>query len=161
MDTHDERSTSRPHRLSLRKETMLVACSCLLIVCTVLAFITIGGIQRTYAAGSFTQGASSTSATQAQLWFQPSGWTAGYVITHYTVASGAQQNVNMTYNSSTSRWEYTIGGLSTGNTISYSFTYQQSGRNSFFNKFAYNKINPVQTKFVIILVAALVICMSG
>ncbi len=75
----------------------------------------------------FTQGASSTSTNQAQLWFQPSGWTAGYVIAHYTVAGGGQQNVNMTYNSSTSRWEYTIGGLSTGNVIAYSFTYQQNG----------------------------------
>jgi hypothetical protein len=75
----------------------------------------------------FTQGASSVSSNQAQLYFQPSGWTAGYVIVHYTVAGGGQQNVNMTYDSSTSRWEYTVGGLSPGNVISYSFTYQQNG----------------------------------
>jgi hypothetical protein len=75
----------------------------------------------------FNQGASSISTNQAQLWFQPSGWTAGYVIVHYTVAGGSQQNVYMTYNSSTSRWEYTLGGLSAGNAISYSFSYQQNG----------------------------------
>src|SRR6266700_1778641 len=127
MEDHDGRSTSHPHKFPLRRRAMLVTCSCLLIVCTVLAYVTIGGIQRVHAAGSFSQGASSTGANQAQLWFQPSGWTAGYVITHYTVNSGTQQNVNMTYNSSTSRWEYTIGGLSAGNVISYSFTYQLSG----------------------------------
>ncbi|GCF09851.1 glycoside hydrolase family 16 protein [Dictyobacter arantiisoli] len=75
----------------------------------------------------FSQGASSTGTNQAQLWFQPSGWAAGYVILHYTVAGGNQQNLNMTYNTGDSRWEYTIGGLATGNVISYSFTYQQSG----------------------------------
>ncbi len=75
----------------------------------------------------FTQSASSVSANQAQLSFQPNGWTAGYVIVHYTVAGGGQQNVNMTYNSGTSRWEYTIGGLSSGNVINYSFTYQEAG----------------------------------
>jgi hypothetical protein len=86
-----------------------------------------GGIPRVHAADSFTEGASSTSASQALLWFQPSGWTAGYVITHYMVNGGTQENVYMTYNSSTSRWEYTISGLSAGNVISYSFTYQENG----------------------------------
>ncbi len=75
----------------------------------------------------FTQSASSVGTNQAQFSFQPSGWTAGYVIAHYTVAGGTQQNVNMTYNSSTSRWEYTAGGINSGNAVSYSFTYQKSG----------------------------------
>ena len=75
----------------------------------------------------FTQSATSTGTSQAQLSFQPNGWTAGYVIAHYTVAGGSQQNVNMTYNSSTSSWQYTIGGLSPGNVINYSFTYQKGG----------------------------------
>jgi Glycosyl hydrolases family 16 len=75
----------------------------------------------------FTQSASDISGNQAQLSFQPNGWTAGYVIAHYTVAGGGQQNVNMTYNSSTSRWEYTVGGLSQGTAINYSFTYQKNG----------------------------------
>ena len=75
----------------------------------------------------FTQSASSVSANQARLNFQPNGWTAGYVIAHYTVAGGYQQNVNMTYNSGDSQWEYTVGGLSSGNVINYSFTYQQNG----------------------------------
>ncbi len=77
--------------------------------------------------GSFTQGVSVISSNQARFWFQPCGWTAGYVILHYTVTGQGQQNVNMTYNSSTARWEYTVGGLSSGQTITYSFTYQKSG----------------------------------
>ena len=75
----------------------------------------------------FAQSASSSSANQALFTFQPSGWTAGYAIVHYTVAGGTQQNVNMTYNSSTSRWEYTAGGISSGQAVSYSFTYQKNG----------------------------------
>ncbi len=75
----------------------------------------------------FTQGVNSLSSSQALFWFQPSGWTAGYVILHYTVPGQAQQNVNMTYNSSTARWEYTVSGLSPGQTITYSFTYQRGG----------------------------------
>jgi beta-glucanase (GH16 family) len=76
---------------------------------------------------SFTRNAGSVSANQAQLNFQPNGWLAGYVIAHYTVAGGTQQNVNMTYNNGVSSWQYTIGGLSPGNVINYSFTYQQNG----------------------------------
>ena len=129
MANHDEHSAARFYKFPLRRRVILVACSFLLILCTVVAFISMDRSQRAHAdsSSSFTQGASSTGASQAQLWFQPSGWTAGYVIAHYTVTGGSQQNVNMTYNSSTSRWENTIGGLSTGNVISYSFTYQQSG----------------------------------
>jgi hypothetical protein len=80
------------------------------------------------ASGSgFSQGVNSLSSNQAQFWFQPNGWTAGYAILHYTVAGQTQQNVNMTYNSSAGQWQYTVSGLSPGQTIAYSFTYQQSG----------------------------------
>jgi hypothetical protein len=81
----------------------------------------------TTSGSGFNQGVSSVSGNQAQFWFQPGGWTAGYVILHYTVAGQTQQNVNMSYNSGTARWEYTVGGLSPGQSISYSFTYQQNG----------------------------------
>ena len=75
----------------------------------------------------FTQSASDISSNQAQLSFHPNGWSAGYVIAHYTVAGGGQQNVNMSYNSGAASWQSTIGGLSPGNVIHYSFTYQQNG----------------------------------
>jgi len=75
----------------------------------------------------FAQGVNSLSGNQGQFWFQPNGWTAGYVILHYTIAGQAQQNVNMSYNSGASQWQYTVGGLSPGQTTTYSFTYQQNG----------------------------------
>lgn len=77
--------------------------------------------------GTFAQGVNSVNSSSALFWFQPCGWTAGYVILHYTVPGQTQQNVQMTYNSSTARWEFTAGGMSSGQTITYSFTYQKSG----------------------------------
>ncbi len=77
--------------------------------------------------GGFAQGVNSTASNQAQFTFQPGGWSAGYVIAHYKVGGGDQQNVNMTYNGGASRWEYTAGGISSGNAVSYSFTYQKNG----------------------------------
>ncbi len=76
---------------------------------------------------SFTQGVNSTGSSTATAWFKPCGWTAGYVIVHYTISGQTQQNVNMSYNSSTAQWEYNIGGINSGQTLTYSFTYQQSG----------------------------------
>ena len=77
--------------------------------------------------GTFTQGVNSVNSTSAQFWFKPCGWTAGYVILHYTVSGAGQLNVQMAYNSSTARWEYTAGGMSSGKSVTYSFTYQKSG----------------------------------
>ncbi|MEJ5284751.1 MAG: glycan-binding surface protein [Brevinematales bacterium] len=79
------------------------------------------------ASSLFTHGGEVVNSTSAKLYFKPNGWTAGYVIVHYTVNNGGQQNVQMTYNSSTARWEYTITGLSSGATIKYGFTYQKDG----------------------------------
>ena len=75
----------------------------------------------------FSQGVNTVDTSQAQFWFQPGGWTAGYVILHYTVAGQVQQNVYMSYNSSAGQWQYTAGGMSSGQTVTYSFTYQQNG----------------------------------
>jgi hypothetical protein len=75
----------------------------------------------------FSWGVNSVSATQGQFWFAPSGWTAGYVILHYVVGGNTQQNVFTAYNSGTARWEYTAGGMSSGQVVKYSFTYQKGG----------------------------------
>jgi hypothetical protein len=80
-------------------------------------------------AGSFTQGVTSTDSSSAQLCFTPSGTTA-YVILHYTLPGGGQQNVQMTYNASTARWESSVAGLSSGQALQYSFTYQKDGQQS-------------------------------
>ncbi len=85
----------------------------------------------------FTQGVNTLSSSQAQFWFQPSGWTAGYVILHYTVSGQTQQNLNMTYNSSAGQWQYTVSGLA-GQSISYSFTYQQNGLQYDTGTYTYN-----------------------
>lgn len=77
--------------------------------------------------GSFTTGVVSSSSTTALPWFQPCSWTAGYVILHYILPNQVQQNVQMTYNSSTSRWEYAVSGMSSGQVLQYAFTYQKSG----------------------------------
>ncbi|EFH83787.1 glycoside hydrolase family 16 protein [Ktedonobacter racemifer] len=76
---------------------------------------------------TFTQGAQNVNASTGLLWFQACNWTAGYVIVHYIVGSNTQQNVYMSYNSGTGRWEYNVGGFSAGQTVQYSFTYQKSG----------------------------------
>jgi hypothetical protein len=77
----------------------------------------------TTATGPYTQGVTVVNSSQAQIWFKPTT-TDSSVIVHYTVAGGAQQNVNMTNNNGT--WQYTISGLVNGNVISYSFTYMDS-----------------------------------
>jgi beta-glucanase (GH16 family) len=77
--------------------------------------------------GTYTSGVVSSSSSTALPWFKPCGWTAGYVILHYVANGGTQQNVYMTYNSSTARWEYTVPGISAGQVLTYSFTYQQNG----------------------------------
>lgn len=76
---------------------------------------------------AFTQGVDNLSGTSARVWFKPNGWTAGYVILHYTRPGLAQQNVNMSYNSGAARWEYTVTGISSGQTLQSSYTYQRSG----------------------------------
>lgn len=77
--------------------------------------------------GTSAQDVVNSSSSSALPWFQLCGGTADKVILHYTVSGQSQQNVNMTYNSSTARWEYTVNGLSSGQTLTYSFTYQQNG----------------------------------
>jgi hypothetical protein len=77
--------------------------------------------------GSFTSGVVSSSSSTALPWFKTCSWIAGYVIVHYTVAGGTQQNVYTTYNSSTGRWEYSVSGITSGKVLQYSFTYQKSG----------------------------------
>jgi Glycosyl hydrolases family 16 len=77
--------------------------------------------------GTYTSGVVNSGSTSALPWFMPCGWTAGYVILHYIRPGLSQQNVNMTYNSSTARWEFTVSGMSSGQVLQYAFTYQKGG----------------------------------
>jgi hypothetical protein len=72
----------------------------------------------------YTQSVSGTSSTQAQVTFTPTS-TSTYVIIHYLVNSTNQQNVQMT--AAGSAWNYTVGGLSSGAVLTYSFTYTKGG----------------------------------
>jgi hypothetical protein len=77
--------------------------------------------------GNYTDGVNSTGSSTALAWFQPCGWTAGYVILHYIAGSNVQQNVYMSYNSGAGQWQYTVSGMSSGEALQYSFTYQKNG----------------------------------
>ncbi|WP_051951207.1 chitobiase/beta-hexosaminidase C-terminal domain-containing protein [Actinacidiphila yeochonensis] len=72
----------------------------------------------------YTQSVSQTGAAQAQLTFTPTS-ASSYVIVHYLVNSANQQNVQMT--AAGSAWTYTVGGLSSGSVLTYSFTYTKGG----------------------------------
>jgi hypothetical protein len=127
MDDENKGSIIHSSRHPLRKISMLIICSCILILCVTLTYVSIKGIHRVYATSSFSQGVNSSSSNQALFWFQPSGWTAGYVILHYNQPGVPPQNVTMAYNNGTARWEYTAGGMSSGQVITYFFTYQEAG----------------------------------
>ncbi len=77
--------------------------------------------------GLYTAGVVNIGSTSALPWFKPCGWTAGYVILHYIRPGVVQQNVYMTYNSSTARWEYAVSGISSGQVLQYDYTYQKGG----------------------------------
>jgi len=77
--------------------------------------------------GDFSVAVINSSSTSAIPLFMPCGWTAGYVIIHYIRPGLSQQNVNMTYNSGAARWEYTVTGITAGQVLQLSFTYQRDG----------------------------------
>ena len=87
----------------------------------------------------FAQRVDNVGATQARISFQPNGWTAGYVIVHYTRPGLVQQNVNMTFNGGTGGWELTVEGLSSGQLLQYSFTYQRNGVQADTGSFSWTK----------------------
>lgn len=87
--------------------------------------------------GSFLQGVVNSGSTSALPWFQPCGWTAGYVIIHYIRPGLSQQNVQMSFNSGTARWELSVTGISSGQVLQYSFTYQKDGVQSDTSTFSW------------------------
>ena len=71
-------------------------------------------------AADYTQGVD-VSGNNATLWFKSTVNTS-WVDAHYTVNSGIQQNVRMTYNSGANRYEHPIDSAA-GAVIKYFFTY--------------------------------------
>lgn len=76
--------------------------------------------------GDPNYGVENSGGSQVKVWFKPPA-TASYVILHYVKPGLPQQNINMTYNSGASRWEYTVDGLNSGQSLSYQFTYNTGG----------------------------------
>ncbi|HYH01506.1 MAG TPA: glycoside hydrolase family 16 protein [Bacillota bacterium] len=81
----------------------------------------------TWGAPVYTSGATEKGTAEVNLWFKPNGWTAQYVIVHYTVSGKVQENVYMKYDQKKGEWDYLVRGLKPGQTINYSFTYNISG----------------------------------
>lgn len=75
---------------------------------------------KVYAASDYTNGISVLGTTST-IWFK-SNVNTSWVDVHYTVNSGIQQNLRMTYNSSLGRYEQNVS-VSKGDVIQYSFTY--------------------------------------
>lgn len=73
-------------------------------------------------AGDFIQGVSDLGSTST-IWFKAS-YPQQYVILHYSVGTGSQNNPQMSYNSTLGRWEAVISPVSTGVNVHYNFTYQ-------------------------------------
>ncbi len=73
----------------------------------------------------YSVSATDVSSGTCKLTFKANNY-ASYVIVHYTVNDGAQQNVNMTsYNGYD--YDYSITGLENGDKIKCSFTYNKGG----------------------------------
>ncbi|VBB09580.1 Hypothetical protein LUCI_4875 [Lucifera butyrica] len=75
----------------------------------------------------FTSGVIVTGSSSITFWFKPGGWSADYVIVHYSITGEAQQNVYTSYNANTAQWEYNVSNLVAGTNITYSFTYNTNG----------------------------------
>jgi hypothetical protein len=76
---------------------------------------------RAAAATDYTNGVD-VSGTTATIWFK-SNVNTTWVDVHYTVNSGIQQNLAMTFNSGTSRYEQKVSPVANGNVLNYWFTY--------------------------------------
>jgi beta-glucanase (GH16 family) len=70
-----------------------------------------------------TTSVAQTTATSLQF----TAVTGSWADVHYTVNNGIQQNVRMRLNGSTNT--FTVGGLTIGNVVRYSFTYWDTARN--------------------------------
>ncbi|MFM9279825.1 glycoside hydrolase family 64 protein [Paenibacillus jiagnxiensis] len=95
-------------------------CIAFTAVVLLLSFISYSPGDRAYAA-DYTQGVS-VSGTTATIWFD-SNVNTTWVDVHYKVNSGEQQNLRMSYDSSTTRYVQSINNVAAGSVITYFFTY--------------------------------------
>jgi len=75
----------------------------------------------TLSSAPFVQGVTEMGST-ATVWFKPAA-AMNFVVLHVAVGTGAQNNPQMAWNPTLSRWESVVSKLSPGNVIHYGFTY--------------------------------------
>lgn len=85
-------------------------------------------------AADYTVTAEEISSSTTKLTFNAANY-ASYVIVHYKVNDGDQQNVGMS--GSDKKYEYTIDGLKKGDKITCSFTYNKGGLQYDSNEMTY------------------------
>ncbi|MEU8979415.1 glycoside hydrolase family 64 protein [Streptomyces sp. NPDC048309] len=90
---------------------------------TVLA-LGLAGAAPAKAAADYTQGVDATGSGSVRIWFKPTT-PASLVDVHYQSPGSGQQNFRMTNNAGV--WEQNVGGLPSGFTLEYWFTYEKSG----------------------------------
>ncbi|WP_333771120.1 hypothetical protein [Streptomyces sp. IBSBF 2435] len=111
------------HRSRLHRRPVALLAAFALVLAGLLGLIgTIGSASAD--ASDYTQSVSEPSSTQAKVTFTPTS-PATYVIIHYQVGAGGQQNVQMA--ASGSSWTYTVSPISAGTVLTYSFTYTKNG----------------------------------
>ncbi|MFI6493364.1 glycoside hydrolase family 64 protein [Streptomyces sp. NPDC050564] len=106
-----------------RPEVRRLVTAVLTALLTVLALGLAGAVPAS-AAADFTQGVTSTGSGSVQIWFKPTT-PASLVDVHYLSPSAGQQNFRMANNAGI--WQQNVGGLSSGFTLEYWFTYEKGG----------------------------------
>ncbi|WP_236061430.1 chitobiase/beta-hexosaminidase C-terminal domain-containing protein [Actinacidiphila acididurans] len=93
-----------------------------------MALAALVGLTGTFSASAdssdYTQSVASSGTSAATVTFTPTT-TSSYVIIHYQINGTNQQNVQMT--ASGAAWTYTVQNLTSGQVLSYSFTYTKNG----------------------------------
>lgn len=114
--------------------------SSVLVIALLVTGMSITGTQKAKAAttvgntADYTVTAEDVSASTTKLTFNAANYAA-YVIAHYKVNNGDQQNVGM--NGSDKKFELNINGLKKGDKITCSFTYNKGGLQYDSNEMTY------------------------
>ena len=110
-----------------------------LTIALLVTSINIGGMTETKAAtlgdtGDYTISASDISSSESKIVFNAKNYAA-YVIIHYKVNYGAQQNITMS--GSNRNFEHKISGLKKGDKVTCTFTYNKGNAQYDSNEMTY------------------------
>ncbi|MFS1514313.1 glycosyl hydrolase [Chengkuizengella sp. SCS-71B] len=77
---------------------------------------------------SLQHGATYLNFTEATIWFIPeANATYDYIILHYKINDGPQENPMLIYNDTTGRYEFTVTNGQVIQNLQYGFTYKKAG----------------------------------